>query len=77
MKTWKVEKGKLIYNHWKPSLHETLNQKYWEGFSPIELESNLVLRPYLYNKVRVLGVLDYLHFRELRYKTNKWQRKFI
>lgn len=77
MTTWKVEKGKLIYYHWKSSLHDTLNQKYWEGFTPIELESNLILRPYLYNKVRVLGVLDYLHFMELRYKTNKWQRKFI
>ena len=51
--------------------------KYWEGFSPIEIESNLIFRPYFFNKVRILGKLDLPRFFEMRYKTNAWQRKFI
>ena len=64
-------------NHTTQDFHYLMQVKYWEGFSPIQIESNLIFRPYFFNKVRILGKLDLPRFFEMRYKTNEWQRKFI
>ena len=71
--TWKG----IHLNHTTEDFHYLIKTKYWEGFSPIQIEANLVLRPYFFNKVRILGMLDLPRFFEMRYKTNEWQRKFI
>ena len=64
-------------NHTTEDFHYLMQLRYWEGFSPIQIESNLIFRPYFFNKVRILGKLDLPRFFEMRYKTNAWQRKFI
>ena len=54
-----------------------MQTKYWEGYSPLEVEANLIFRPYLYNKIRILGKVDIKKLFELRYKTNAWIRSLI
>jgi len=57
--------------------HYCMQTKYWEGYSPLEVEANLIFRPYLYNKIRILGKVDIKKLLELRYKTNAWIRSLI
>lgn len=40
-----------------------------ETMSDSEVEANLIFKPYLYNKIRILGKVDIKKLFELRYKT--------
>ena len=64
-------------NYYKKPLHSFIYSRFWEGFTPVCLEDNLIFRPYLYNKVRFFGKLDMPLFLSLRYKTQDYQRLFI
>lgn len=66
-------------NHTMQDFHTLVicGYKYWEGISPIQIEANLIFRPFYFNKVRILGKLDLPRFLELRYKAQDFQRLFI
>lgn len=63
---------------YKTPIHYTLMiYRYWEGFSPLDIYSNLVLRPYFFEKIRILGKLDFERFLEMKYKTNDYWRGLL
>lgn len=60
----------------KNNFHLFNQVKYWEGFSPVTVIDNMVLRPYMYNKLRILGRMDIKNLIALKYKTQEYQRRF-
>lgn len=58
----------------KKDFHYFNQVNYWEGFSPITVIDNMVLRPYMYNKLRILGRMDIKNLIALKYKSQEYQR---
>lgn len=67
----------IYLNTDKKNFHYFNQIIYWQGFSPITVIDNMVLRPYMYKKLRILGYMDLKNLLALRYKTQEYQRYFL